>query len=172
MAEDEELALDRARQLADQEQVKSEIRDRVNSQISSEAGKLDTSDLQDAAAVGRDLKRRAIREAAATESELDRARVVARISQIIDYVFYVIYGIIGLEILLDLLGARESNAFKRFFDALAGPLVSPFNGLMHDPSMDHYSLRLSYIIGLVVYVLLNLAINGLLRLIAHRRTAV
>jgi uncharacterized protein YggT (Ycf19 family) len=172
MGEDGKLALDQARQIANQEHVKTEIRDQVNSQISREAGRFDTSDIEDASAVGRDLKRRAIREAAATESELDRARAVARVSQIIDYMFYVIYGIIGLEILLDLLGARESNAFKQFFDALAGPLVRPFNGLMHDPSMDHYSLRLSYIIGLVVYILLNLAINGLLRLIAHRRTAV
>jgi uncharacterized protein YggT (Ycf19 family) len=172
MGDDEKLALDQARQIANQEQVKSDIRDQVNSQISREAGNFDRSDLEDASAVGRDLKRRAIREAAATESELDRARVVARASQIIDYIFYVIYGIIGLEILLDLLGARESNAFKQFFDALAAPLVRPFNGLMHDPSMDHYSLRLSYIIGLVVYILLNLAINGLLRLLAHRRTAV
>jgi|SRR5262249_43018473 len=172
MAEDEKLAVDQARQISDQEQVKSDIRERVNSQISQEAGKFDTGDLQDASAVGRDLKRRAIREAATTESELDRARVVARFSQVIDYIFYVIYGIMGLEILLDLLGARESSGFKRFLDALAAPLVRPFNGLMHDPSMDHYSLRLSYIIGLVVYILLNLAINGLLRLIAHRRTTV
>lgn len=172
MAEDEKLALDQARQITDQEQVKSSIRDQVNSQISREAGKFDTADLQDASAVGRDLKRRAIREAATNETELDRARIVARLSQIIDYVFYVIYGIIGLEILLDLLGARESSPFKRFLDALSAPLVRPFNGLLHDPSMDHYSLRLSYIIGLVVYILLNLAINGLLRLLAHRRTAV
>src|SRR5262249_27748620 len=138
MAEDEKLAVDQARQTSNQAQVKSDIRDRVNSQISEEAGKFDTADLQDASAVGRGLKRRAIREAATTESELDRARVVARISQVIDYIFYVIYGIIGLEILLDLLGAHESNAFKRFLDALAAPLVRPFNGLMHDPSMDHY----------------------------------
>ena len=39
MAEDEKLALDRARQLADQQSVKAEVRDRVNSQISREAGK-------------------------------------------------------------------------------------------------------------------------------------
>jgi len=172
MGEDEKLAVDQSRQIADQQQVKSNIRDQVNSQISREAGNFDKSDLQDASAVARDLKRRAIQEAATTENELDRARVMARISQVIDYIFYVIYGIIGLEILLDLLGAHESNAFKQFINALAAPLVRPFNGLMHDPSMDHFSLRLSCIIGLVVYILLNLAINGLLRLIAHRRTAI
>ncbi|HKV39122.1 MAG TPA: hypothetical protein VJX67_07910 [Blastocatellia bacterium] len=170
--EDEKLVVDRARQLANQASVKAEVRDRVNSQISLEAGNFDSSDLQEASAVGRDLKRRAIIEAVETENEMDRARVMARISQIIDYVFYVIYGIIGMEIVLDLLGARESNSFKRLLDALAAPLVAPFNGLMPDPSRDHHSLHVSYIIGLLVYVLINLAINGLLRLIAHRRTTV
>jgi uncharacterized protein YggT (Ycf19 family) len=97
---------------------------------------------------------------------------MARISQIIDYLFYLVYGVIGLEIALDLLGARESNWFKGLLDALAAPLVAPFNGLMPEPSRDHYSLRLSYIIGLVVYILINLAIKGLLRLIAHRKTTV
>jgi hypothetical protein len=172
MAEDEKLAMDRARQLADQESVKAEVRGRINSQISREAGNFEPSDLQEASAVGRDLKRKAIVEVAQTENEIDRAKAMARLSQIIDYVFYVIYGIIGLEIVLDLLGARESSSFKRLLDTLAAPFVGPFNGLIPEPSRDHYSLRLSYIIGLVVYVLINLAIKGLLRLIAHRRTAV
>src|SRR5258708_6847890 len=119
MAEDEKLVMDRARQLADQESVKAEVRGRVNSQISREAGNFDPSDLQEASAVGRDLKRRAIVEAVQTENEIDRARAMARISQVIDYVFYVVYGIIGLEIMLDLLGAREANSFKRLLDALA-----------------------------------------------------
>jgi uncharacterized protein YggT (Ycf19 family) len=172
MVEDEKLAMDRARQLADQQSVKAEVRDRVNTQISREAGNFDPSDLQEASAVGRDLKRRAIVEAVETENAIDRARAMARISQIIDYAFYIVYGIIGLEIVLDLLGARESSSFKRFLDALAAPLVAPFNGLMPDPSRDHFSLRLSYIVGLIVYMLINLAIKGLLRLIAHRKTAV
>jgi uncharacterized protein YggT (Ycf19 family) len=172
MAEDEKLAMDQARQIADQQQVKANIRDRVNAQISREADSFDQSDVQEASALGRDLKRRAIREAAETESEIDRARAMARISQVIDYFFYIIYGIISLEIVLDLLGAHQSNEFKRFLDSFAAPLVRPFNGLLYDPSRDHYSLRLSYIIALVVYVLLNLAIKGLLRLIAHRRTMV
>ena len=75
MGEDEKLAVDQSRQIADQQQVKSNIRDQVNSQISREAGNFDKSDLQNASDVARDLKRRAIQEAATTESELDRARV-------------------------------------------------------------------------------------------------
>jgi uncharacterized protein YggT (Ycf19 family) len=94
------------------------------------------------------------------------------VSQIVDYVFYVIYGIVGLEIILELLGARESAGFKKFVDALAAPLLAPFEGLMPDPQAGPFRLMLSYITALVVYLLLHLAVNGLLRMFAHRKVAV
>src|SRR6058998_871537 len=97
---------------------------------------------------------------------------VTRVSQVIDYIFYLIYGIITLEIVLELLGARESNGFKNLIDTLAAPLVAPFRGLFADPTRGQFQLRLSYIAALIVYLLLHLAINGLLRLLAHRKTAI
>jgi uncharacterized protein YggT (Ycf19 family) len=70
------------------------------------------------------------------------------------------------------LGARESNTFKSFIDALTAPLLMPFNTLMPDVARGRFQLRISYLVALLVYVLLHLAINGLLRLVAHRKTAV
>ena len=125
-----------------------------------------------AEALGRDFKQQAIDEVAETEGEVQRAKGAARISQVVDYIFYVIYGIIGLEIILELLGARESAGFKRFIDALAAPLLAPFEGLMPDPSRGPFRLMLSYIMALVVYLLIHLAITGLLRMMAHRKVAV
>lgn len=76
-----------------------------------------------------------------TETEVERARV----SQVVDYIFYLIYGLITLEIVLDLLGARESNSFNRCIEALNRPLLSPFRGLLVDPSNGRFQLRLSYL---------------------------
>ena len=83
-----------------------------------------------------------------------------------------LYGIIALEIILELIGARESNGFKNFVDTIASPFLAPFRGLVADPSSGAMQLRLSYIVALAVYLLVHLAINGLLRLFAHRKTAV
>jgi hypothetical protein len=58
------------------------------------------------------LKRKAVREVAFTEAELERGQAAARASQIVDYLFYIVYGIIGLEITLDAIGARQSAGFK------------------------------------------------------------
>jgi uncharacterized protein YggT (Ycf19 family) len=172
MLEDEKLAVDESQRIAEHEAVKQDARKGVHAEIASQADKLDVHDKARAAAVGEHLKHKAITEVVNTEAELERARGVARVSQVVDYVFYLIYGLISLEILLDLLGAREGNAFKNLVDRLNAPLLAPFRGLMPDPSAGRFQLRLSFIFALIVYVLLHLAISGLLRLLAHRKTAV
>jgi len=172
MIEDEKLAMDESRRIAQHEAVKNEMRQEVHAEIARNADRLGPAEREQADAVGEHLKRRAVREVAETEVEIDRARGLARVSQVIDYIFYLIYGIITLEIVLDLLGARESNAFKNFVDTIAAPLVAPFQGLLVDPARGRFQLKLSYIVALVVYFLLHLAINGLLRLLAHRKTAI
>src|ERR671922_185936 len=50
------------------------------------------------------------------------ARGVARISQVVDYLFYLIYAFIGLMILLDLLGANRAAGFYRFVNGITRPL--------------------------------------------------
>jgi uncharacterized protein YggT (Ycf19 family) len=171
LPEDRNLAVDEAERIAEHESLKRDAREEVHAEV-RQSGSLPERDRRQAAAVGEHLKHKAITEVADTEAELERARGVARVSQIVDYLFYLIYGVIALEIILDLLGARESNGFNRFIERVSSPLLAPFRGLLADLAKDHYQLRLSYIFALVVYVLLHLAINGFLRLFAHRKTAV
>lgn len=172
MVEDEKLAIDEARRVSSHESMKDAVRGEVHRDVISRAEQTDTPDRREAGELAGRLKEKATREVVETENEIERARGVARISQVIDYIFYLIYGIIGLEIILELIGANESNAFKNFIDMLAAPLVAPFAGLVDDPSRGQFQLRLSFMVALIVYLLLHLAINGLLRMIAHRKTTV
>lgn len=172
LLEDEKLAIDETQRIAEHEAVKQDARRGVHAEIAREADRLDARDKRSVAAVGQGLKRKAIAEVVDTESEVERARTVARVSQIVDYIFYVIYGLITLEIVLDLLGARETNTFNRIVERVTQPLLGLFRGLIDDPASGRFQLKLSYVIALIVYVLLHLAINGLLRLVAHRKVAV
>jgi uncharacterized protein YggT (Ycf19 family) len=172
MVEDEKLAMDESRRIAQHEEMKGAVRGEVQAEVARDAAHLDSSERADAAAVAQSMKRKAVTEVVDTESEIERARGTARISQFVDYIFWLIYGIIGLEIILELIGARDSNGFKRFVDTLAAPLIAPFRGLVDDPSSGAVRFRLSYIVALIVYLLVHLAVIGLLRIIAHRRTAV
>ena len=81
--------------------------------------------------------------------ELQRARSLARISQVADYVFFLVYSLGGLEIALELFGARQRNPFKHFLDAVSAPLLGPFRGPMPDPALGSFQLMLSYIVALL-----------------------
>lgn len=169
---DEKLAAEEARRIQQHEAVKGAISDDVHADIAATAAPDTPTEAANAEALGRQFKQQAFTEVVETENEVQRAKGLARVSQVVDYIFYVIYGIIGLEIILEMLGARESAGFKQFIDMLAAPFLAPFEGLMPDPSRGPFRLMLSYIMALVVYLLLHLAITGLLRMFAHRKVAI
>jgi uncharacterized protein YggT (Ycf19 family) len=172
MKTDEKLAADEARRIAQHEAVKGDVRERVHADIARETNHRTSADRATAEQLADSLKRKAVREVATTEAELERGQAFARISQIVDYLFYLAYGIIGLEIVLDLIGARESAGFKQFVEAIAAPILVPFRGLMPTPGVGRFRLMLSYMVALAVYVLLHMAVNGALRLFVQRKTIV
>ncbi len=100
--------------------------------------------------------------------KIEGALPTSRLMQVIDYVFFLVYSLIGLEIVLDLLGARESSGFKRFLDAVTWPLLAPFRGLLPTPSVGPAQLVLSYVAALAVYAILHQAIKRLVRILRPR----
>jgi uncharacterized protein YggT (Ycf19 family) len=172
MKDGEKLSADEARRIAQHESVKGEVREKVHADIARKTDARSPADEASAEALAESLKRKAVGEVVSTEAELERGQAAARASQIVDYIFYVVYGIIGLEIVLDAIGARQSAGFKQFIDAIATPFLAPFKGLMPTPGVGRFRLMLSYVVALVVYILLHMAVNGLFRLFAHRKTVV
>jgi len=43
---------------------------------------------------------------------------------------------------------------------------------MPDPSVGRFRLMVSYVVALIVYILVHMAVNGLLRIFVHRKTVV
>ncbi len=170
--DDRKLQEDEERKLAKHESIKDELRERVGERISERTEATAPEGEAKVDGVARELEGRAIDEVAETEAEIERSRRAARLAQVVDYLFYLVYGLIGLTFFLELLGARQSAAFMRFLDAVTAPLLSPFEGLVSDPAVGASRFRLSYLVALVVYILLHLAVKGFLRLLARRRTTV
>jgi uncharacterized protein YggT (Ycf19 family) len=166
------VAADEARRIAQHELVKSKLEEDVHARIARESAASSPAEQDEVKSVAAGLKHKATREVADTEGELQRARLMTRVSQVGDYVFYLIYGLIGLEIVLQLFGARQASGFKRLLDVVTLPVLGPFRGLMPDPAVGAMRLMLSYVVALVVYVLLHLAFNGLLRLFAQRKSSI
>jgi uncharacterized protein YggT (Ycf19 family) len=166
------VAEDEARRISQHERIKGKLEEDVHARIEREAASSTPADEVDVRGVASGLKRKAAEEVRETENELARARSLGRTSQVVDYVFVLIYGLIGLEIVLELLGARQSSGFKRLLDDVTWPMLAPFRGLMPDPAVGSLQLMLSYIVALIVYFMLHRAINGLLRLFVERKSRI
>ena len=164
--------LDEKRRLASHQEVKASIDDDVNARIKQESARAEPRESAEVAEVAHELKQKSVREAVSTERELGRGRTAARVSQVVDYFFYLIYGLIALEFLLGLMGARAGNGFVQFIGAVTHPLLAPFERIVGTPSSGGFQVRISYLFALVVYVLIHLAINGAFRLVAHRKVTV
>lgn len=167
---DDKLIRDEAQRAANYESIKSDVKAELRNEIAADAQRISPSNLPE---VANDLQTQAINEVAQTHHEVERGRVAARISQIIDYIFFVIYGLLSIRLMLELFAAREGVAFFRFIKSVTDPFYWPFRGLVPSPSTpDGFSLELPIIVAIVVYALLHMAINGIFRMIAHRKVEI
>jgi len=172
--EDDKLAVEEARRASQHEAVKSQVEGEVQSEISERAAQRTTpTESRRIEQVAGDFRAKAVDEVIDTEHEVQRSRGVARISQVVDYIFYVIYALLGMRFLLALIAARSSAGFVRFIVAVSNPFYAPFQGIVASPRTDEgHTLLLPVLAALISYVILHVLINGLLRILAHRKTQV
>jgi len=170
--EPNKVLLDEERRQASHQEVKASVAGDVNARIKQESARVEPAESSEIAGVAQELKQKSVHEAVETERELGRGRTAARSSQVVDYVFYLIYGVILLQFLLKLMGARPGNGFVQFINAVSWPLLAPFERIVATPSAGAVQIQLSYLFALAVYIALHLAINGIFRLIAHRKVTV
>jgi hypothetical protein len=163
------VLLDEGRRQASHQEVKASIDDDVNARIRRESYRVEPKDL---AGVAHELKQKSMREAAETERELGGGRTAARISRVVDYPFYIIYILIGLQFEFRLMGARPGNGFVQFVAGVSLPLLAPIERIVGTPSAGAFQIQLPYLLALVVYILLHIAIKGVFRLIAYRKITV
>src|SRR6185369_2309025 len=171
---DDKLAIEEARRAAQHESVKSQVEGEVQSEIGTRAAaKTVPGESQRIDQVAGEFRSKAVNEVVETEREVERSRGLARVSQIVDYIFYVIYALLGMRFLLALMAARSTAGFVQFIVTVTNPFYSPFKGIVASPRTDEgHTLLMPIIIAIIAYILLHLAINGLLRMLAHRKTQI
>jgi hypothetical protein len=173
MPDDNKLAMDEARRAAQHESVKADVEGEVHGEIAAQAAAAPPGQSQQIKQVAGEFRSKAVNEVVQTEREVERGRGLARISQVVDYIFYVIYALLGMRFLLALLAARSTAGFVQFIVTVTNPFYAPFKGIVASPSTDAgHTLMLPIVVAIIAYILLHLAINGLLRLGAHRKTEV
>src|SRR5439155_26879170 len=150
-----------------------QVEGEVQAEIAESSAQAPPAEGQKIDQVAGEFRAKAVKEVVETEREVGRARGVARISQVVDYIFFVLYALLGLRFLLALLAARSDAGFVQFIVTVTNPFYEPFRGIVASPRTDGgHTLMMPLVIAFIVYILLHLGINGLLRIIAHRKTAI
>lgn len=170
---DTRLSQEETRRIRQHEELKTRVEAKVDSRIEAEAQQGLAAEHEKLDAVAGSLRRKLIDEVGESERELRRLRRAARLSQLVNYVFGLVYALLALRFLLALMAARERAPFVRFVRSLTEPLYLPFKGIVASPATDTgVVLALPLLIALGAYALLHLAVLGLLRLAAQRKTEI
>jgi len=170
---DDKLEREELQRAANYEAIKSDVKAEVGGEIMAESRRAPAQDAEQIDEIAGHMRSKAVHEVVETERDVERGRVVARISQVIDYIFFIIYGLLIIRFLLALFAANSANGFVQFIRSITGPLYAPFAGIVKSPTTEEgFTLAFPLVIALVVYLLVHLAINGMLRMFVHRKTEV
>src|SRR5882672_6796250 len=171
--DDDKLAIEEARRAGQHGSVKAQVEGEVQAEIAERAAVTPAPESARIDQVAGEFRAKAVDEVVQTEREVARGRGAARVSQVIDYIFFLLYALLGLRFLLALLAANSRAGFVQFIVAVTNPFYQPFRGIVSSPRTDGgHTLMMPLVIAIIVYILLHLGINGLLRMFAHRKTAV
>jgi uncharacterized protein YggT (Ycf19 family) len=171
---DNKLVADEARREMQHGAVKAQVEDDINAEIAEQAGRAPApGDARKLERVAGTLRNRAVDEVVGTEREVHRSRGAARVSQVIDYGFFLLYALLATRLVLALIAARSTSGFVQFVTTVTSPFYAPFKGIVASPrTEDGYTLLVPILVALAAYGLLHLAINRLLRLFAVRKTEI
>ena len=170
---DDKLEVEELERSANYEAIKSSVKGEVGGEIAAEAQVPLPGEARRIDHIASHMREKAVDEVIETEHEVERGRTLARVSQVVDYIFFVIYGLLVVRLLLALMAARSEAGFVQFIRSISDPFYAPFRGIVASPTTpEGYTLALPIVIALVVYILLHMAINGLLRIFVHRKTEV
>lgn len=171
--EENKVAEDEARRVAQHASVKTQIEGNVNAEIKGRARTASAEQSERVGQVAEEFRGRALDETLATEHEVARSRSAARISQYVDYAFYLVYALLAIRLVLALIAARSSSGFVQFINGITYLLYVPFRGIVASPTTEEgFTLALPVGIAILVYMLLHAGVKALLRLSANRKTTI
>ncbi len=96
---------------------------------------------------------------------VQREAGVARVKQVIYFVFGAIEALLALRFVLLLLGANETSSFVSLIYALSQPFVLPFQGIFGEPIFGSSVIAWSALVGIIVYALIAYAIARVIELV-------
>ncbi len=96
-----------------------------------------------------------------------RVSVLARVAQVVDFLFGVLYTVFLVRLALEFFGARPGAGFVQFIRSVTDYFYAPFRGIFTTTSIEGGHIVWPLVVALLAYMLLHSLIRGLLGLIAR-----
>jgi hypothetical protein len=94
---------------------------------------------------------------------------VARIVNIVYYLFGILELLLVVRVILHLVGANASNGFANFIDVLSAPFVALFASLLQNPTLGGTAvLEITTIIAMLVWAIVAWLVGRLIWLVLSR----
>ncbi len=172
--DDDALASDAARRGQQHGDVKAAIEGDVNAEIAAQASQPPSPQAaQKIDQVAGTFREHAVDEVVDSERAVRTSRGVARVSQFIDYAFFVLYALLAIRFALSLMAANSKSGFVQFIVSVTNPFYAPFKNIVTSSrSEEGHTLLWPIVVAFGAYLVLHLIINRTLRLIANRRTEI
>lgn len=101
--------------------------------------------------------------------ELKEKSILTRVSLIVDFIFFTVYGILVIRLLLALFAAKSNGGVVQIFKYGAIPLYLPFTGFLPDLTAElGLTLVFPIVVSIFIYMFIYLVINGLLTTLVKR----
>jgi uncharacterized protein YggT (Ycf19 family) len=97
-----------------------------------------------------------------------RRAPLSRLVTAVDYLFFILYGLLATRFVLALIGASQEAPFTRLIFGVTAPLYAPFRRIVERPAADGGYVDLPILVAMLGYVLLHVAVRGLIRVIEGR----
>jgi uncharacterized protein YggT (Ycf19 family) len=95
-------------------------------------------------------------------------RTAFTIERVLDFLFAVLYALLGTRLLLDFFGARKGAGFYELIRSMSDPFYRPFQGLFGASTVDGHPVVWPLVAAILGYMLLHAGLRGLLHLIERR----
>lgn len=100
------------------------------------------------------------------------ATAMGRVSQVVDFAFFVLSALLTMRFVLTALNARTDTGFVRFVRTATQPFYLPFKDIVPPLDVNGHTVSISILIALIAYALLYTAVDRLLHMVVQRKILV
>ncbi len=167
------ISSDEDRLVEQRRSTKAVIESDLNAEIAQRAERDAHQDVDRLEGMAEEVKDKAVAEVRDAAHIEQRRKNLARFVQIVDFLFYVVYALLGTRLLLGMMAANSESGFVQLIRSLTDPFYAMFRGVVASPTVEGgYTFALPILVAIGAYMLLHWGIRSLARLAAYRSSEI